>query len=1276
MADDPVENESFADFGGPVYLDKREKFRAEVGINLLREVEAAICGPHVSEFPEVAEGLSLITDRTAVICLKEDVPSRRLLPGVYHFQIPTKWSSFYRDSIMLAPVSFQESVDLCLVAHTLSDWTKRPVTCIHRAVYAQSYGKVVFPSQEQLDAAARVEPGERFKLTPEKVMEQLEQLKELTGKQIDPVRLEGNPDAPIAVIIPGLAPSRLRRMLALRDDIKLISITLLNPFPLDRIMSLIGEAGEVVLMLPRKNPFHKRNFSNLRFYLGSRFRREVWTEKIDDISHEVTPPLLEGFDTDTLLEKNRFRLGISSSGERATRLLQDFAAECPICRSGEFEITTVERCDLTVLASGHPPGTTDCGRELDLLLVDLTEGKRAEPGLRLLSPGGHLVLIGDLSRLEGLAEEVTALKELRKARNWNIWSGSERTDRTELVKALGLLMFDSPGSDLVKRDDDVLVKISGNALEERIRERKRALSRINGSLRFPDLKEVQKDSGDWPHIIREFFLTGSCPEDIYSSVDFSSPALPAVLHHLDRENAFENGYPLVSSLDNGMTDFRPIREVLGGYVEESHLPGLTRAFAAALEERTRAVCELDCELVERALEIFVKGSSFNGPVAAKVREGVTRAHADLPDSSRIMTFSRAVLPLICHCIASERRSEKRMDFRAEVAMLAGQLGDMLQAEERKSLDAGVDVIADELGEGSARFLDPEAMVKLHSRHKASPGFSRERREQLTWAYRVLRDYLKTTDDSPEAFFIFDKYTYEAFPLPGVSVQTHENPFLFAAGIFDGLAERLAEALKAVQLARKETESDGGSVADSLTDKLDWTFLEMEELSLIPPVVVLISSESVFERRLSSLGRLISSGRPVAVLVTSREFDVTGDDVWPKHSGISPDLGHLVLAFRELFVMQSSLALPMHTIKGLREWISQPVPSVSLVAVPQAGFGGFEEWWRSYAACLGRAVPCFRYDPSAGLSWGERLDLEGNVLAEEPWIKRQFDVKLSDGQVRQMEDTITPAHAAVVKARFSGHFLTIPEEAWNENQIELREYLDKGIKLEPDTIPYIWVLSKENVLKRAILTRDVVYACRERGGSWRMFQQLAGAGFAGPEPEAGEKEDSQAHLITEAELLSAREEGAARVVDRLVEVLAGSSSLLREKPSPPPSTKGAEDVRIMESEVEGLPLEEEVIPDTLKVLEDEAGETEEEVDDDPYIESERCSSCNECISLNSLMFQYNSDRQAFIADPQAGTYKQLVIAAEHCPVRCIYPGKPRPGDETATADIITRGKAIH
>jgi len=60
---------------------------------------------------------------------------------------------------------------------------------------------------------------------------------------------------------------------------------------------------------------------------------------------------------------------------------------------------------------------------------------------------------------------------------------------------------------------------------------------------------------------------------------------------------------------------------------------------------------------------------------------------------------------------------------------------------------------------------------------------------------------------------------------------------------------------------------------------------------------------------------------------------------------------------------------------------------------------------------------------------------------------------------------------------------------------------------------------------------------------------------------------------------------------------------------------------------------------------------------PYIDSALCTSCNECINLNPRMFQYNENKQAYIADPKAGPYKTLVKAAAACPAQCIHPGPP-------------------
>ena len=88
-------------------------------------------------------------------------------------------------------------------------------------------------------------------------------------------------------------------------------------------------------------------------------------------------------------------------------------------------------------------------------------------------------------------------------------------------------------------------------------------------------------------------------------------------------------------------------------------------------------------------------------------------------------------------------------------------------------------------------------------------------------------------------------------------------------------------------------------------------------------------------------------------------------------------------------------------------------------------------------------------------------------------------------------------------------------------------------------------------------------------------------------------------------------------------------------------------------------------------EEEAGPIEE-----PYIETLRCTTCNECTNKNAKMFQYNENKQAFIADLAAGTFKDLVEAAEKCPVCIIHPGKPKNPDEPNLDDLTKRAEPFN
>ena len=76
-------------------------------------------------------------------------------------------------------------------------------------------------------------------------------------------------------------------------------------------------------------------------------------------------------------------------------------------------------------------------------------------------------------------------------------------------------------------------------------------------------------------------------------------------------------------------------------------------------------------------------------------------------------------------------------------------------------------------------------------------------------------------------------------------------------------------------------------------------------------------------------------------------------------------------------------------------------------------------------------------------------------------------------------------------------------------------------------------------------------------------------------------------------------------------------------------------------------------------------------DEPWLDTAMCTTCDDCMGVNKMMFAYNGDKQAIIADASAGPYADLVEAAEICPAKCIHPGKPLDPNEAGLDDLIAR-----
>ena len=100
-----------------------------------------------------------------------------------------------------------------------------------------------------------------------------------------------------------------------------------------------------------------------------------------------------------------------------------------------------------------------------------------------------------------------------------------------------------------------------------------------------------------------------------------------------------------------------------------------------------------------------------------------------------------------------------------------------------------------------------------------------------------------------------------------------------------------------------------------------------------------------------------------------------------------------------------------------------------------------------------------------------------------------------------------------------------------------------------------------------------------------------------------------------------------------------------------------------------------IPDQ-SIAEATEGAPEDELSpssDEAYIETPRCTTCEECIKINKRMFAYDDNKQAYITDLNAGSYKQLVEAAENCQVAIIHPGQPVNSQEANLKELISRAE---
>ncbi len=606
---------------------------------------------------------------------------------------------------------------------------------------------------------------------------------------------------------------------------------------------------------------------------------------------------------------------------------------------------------------------------------------------------------------------------------------------------------------------------------------------------------------------------------------------------------------------------------------------------------------------------------------ATVAQVLAQAAGSLPVDGDLADCDPALPVRLVKQAWRHAHAQKAREFQTLVDMLIRKLSDIRRAAFARSA-AGQQpaALAATIGSGHADVFDFSVMSKLVARSAPKDELPPARRARIEWALGVLgaQPFYADPNDTPAAGWGFVFADCAA-----------------AAAAYRERLPRLTEIVKAIAIA--ELEANGAYVEgdhDAFFERYDENALTPDDLALFPNYLVCIPPGCNDAPENAGLIEMLSSGLPVKVLVLQTDL-LEEASIGTGHFAFgvrSARLATTAMGLGGMFVLQATSA----DLYGMRARIERGLacrePALfSVFAGSPAAAGDLPPYLTAAAAREARAFPAFVYDAAAGPNWATRFSLEHNRNADADWAADVLEY--SDEAVQRVREDTTFSYVdfALCDRRYAAHFAVVPRERWNAAMLPAADWLALEERAATERVPYVWAVDAKDGLHRVIVDARLMQAARRCLLLWHRLQEHAGI------------HDSH------AERLLAREKAAWEAEHQQAqEVVLQAASVASAAGAAAPAAATA-----------AAPVAE---PEAAPPPSDEA-----------WIETSRCPSCNECQNINDRMFTYNENKQAYIKDITAGTYRQLVEAAEVCQVAIIHPGKPRDPNEPGLEELIERAK---
>ena len=715
-----------------------------------------------------------------------------------------------------------------------------------------------------------------------------------------------------------------------------------------------------------------------------------------------------------------------------------------------------------------------------------------------------------------------------------------------------------------------------------------------------------------------FHLTGKCSGDGLYAID-GLDLRPALLAPYRDLNALRHDFPVVLVKHDGPEFVNTLSSLVNAVLKDVAPRGIEgerlRRQALQLEREIRSAVAQGAG--GTLAELWETAAARMGAREGETLEQVL-GHASgalRADGEVLGCTAQTPAKLMTHAWQAVQRDKAR-SFHADLSRLVLRLSDILRAAYSHSR-AGRQPQSLKLSVGGPhqQQFDFEALSRVVG--KGVP------RDELPPARRLRLEHALAELESQRFF--------ANFALDDDEPDTRTHGFVFdncaaAAQAFRERLPELAALVKAISIA--ELEVTGRYVEaehDLVFDAFGEHSLSADDLARFPDYLVCIPPERNDAPENARLMEMLSSAMPVKVLVQTNELLEDASIGTGRFAvGVrSARLATTAMGLGGMFVLQSAVSNLYALRQRIQDGMRCREPALFSVYMPKSAAGSeLPPYLMAAAAMESRAFPAFSYDAAAGDNWAERFSLENNPQGEDDWPVEPLAYNDADGQRASVACAFTYADFMLCDPRQAAHFALVPRERWSAAMVPAAEWLALDERLAAQCVPYLVAVDGQDAVQRVLVDARLMQATRRCLLLWHRLQEHAGV------------HDSH------AERLLVREKAAWAAT------LATSTSA-----DQPPSAGTA-------------------LPDVAEAVAAPAHSR-----DEAWIDTARCPSCNECQLINDRMFGYDERKQAYIKDITAGTYRQLVEAAESCQVAIIHPGKPRDPNEPGLEELLARAEAF-